>query len=169
MIRFGRLVAEHRILVLVLAVLLLIPAVLGNFATRINYDILTYLPDEIDTMQGQDILMEQFGKGGFSMVVVEGMTDQDVADLGEKIKKVDGVADVLSYGSVAGTSIPKEFLSKDLQEKFQNGDSSLMLVFPDQIGDEVKETITFSKPIVSNDVRLYQRIGAWIYKWLKKQ
>ena len=129
MIRFGRLVAEHRILVLVLAVLLLIPAVLGNFATRINYDILTYLPDEIDTMQGQDILMEQFGKGGFSMVVVEGMTDQDVADLGEKIKKVDGVADVLSYGSVAGTSIPKEFLSKDLQEKFQNGDSSLMLVF----------------------------------------
>ena len=129
MIRFGRLVAKHRILVLVLAVLLLIPAVLGNFATRINYDILTYLPDEIDTMRGQDILMEQFGKGGFSMVVVEGMTDQDVADLGEKIKKVDGVADVLSYGSIAGTSIPKEFLSKDLQEKFQNGDSSLMLVF----------------------------------------
>lgn len=129
MIRFGRLIAEHRILVLVPAVLLLIPAVLGNFATRINYDILTYLPDEIDTMRGQDILMDQFGKGGFSMVVVEGMTDQDIADLGEKIKEVDGVADVLSYGSIAGASIPKEFLSEDLQEKFQNGDSSLMLVF----------------------------------------
>ena len=156
MIRFGRLVAEHRILVLVLAVLLLIPAVLGNFATRINYDILTYLPDEIDTMQGQDILMEQFGKGGFSMVVVEGMTDQDVADLGEKIKKVDGVADVLSYGSVAGTSIPKEFLSKDLQEKFQNGDSSLMLVFfsGGTSSDETMEAVEQIRTLTGRQVLL---------------
>lgn len=77
MIKFGRFIAKHRVLILILAVLLLIPSVLGYISTRVNYDVLTYLPDDIDTMVGQDILMDEFGKGGFSMVVLQGMDDQE--------------------------------------------------------------------------------------------
>ena len=109
--------------------LLLIPSVLGYISTRVNYDVLTYLPDDIDTMVGQDILMDEFGKGGFSMVVLQGMDDKNVSQLREKISKVDGVADVLWYDSIASLSVPKEILPQDLLDKFQNGDSTLMLVF----------------------------------------
>ena len=79
MIQFGRFIAKHRVLILVLAVLLLIPSVLGYAATRVNYDVLTYLPGDIDTMVGQDILMDQFGKGGFSLVVVEGLDSRGIS------------------------------------------------------------------------------------------
>ena len=89
MIKFGRFIAKHRVLILILAVLLLIPSVLGYISTRVNYDVLTYLPDDIDTMVGQDILMDEFGKGGFSMVVLQGMDDKNVSQLREKISKVD--------------------------------------------------------------------------------
>ena len=129
MIKFGRFIAKHRVLILILAVLLLIPSVLGYISTRVNYDVLTYLPDDIDTMVGQDILMDEFGKGGFSMVVLQGMDDKNVSQLREKISKVDGVADVLWYDSIASLSVPKEILPQDLLDKFQNGDSTLMLVF----------------------------------------
>lgn len=110
MIKFGRFIAKHRVLILILAVLLLIPSVLGYISTRVNYDVLTYLPDDIDTMVGQDILMDEFGKGGFSMVVLQGMDDKNVSQLREKISKVDGVADVLWYDSIASLSVPKEIL-----------------------------------------------------------
>ena len=129
MIRFGRFVARHRVLVLILAVLLLIPSVLGYLHTRVNYDILTYLPDDIDTMVGQDILIDQFGKGGFAMLVTEGMRSRDITALSEKISDVDGVADVICYDSIAGAAIPKAFLPGRLTEKFTNGDSDLMLIF----------------------------------------
>ena len=95
MIKFGRFIAKHRVLVLVIALLLLIPSVLGYAATRVNYDILTYLPDNIDTMVGQEILQDEFGKGAYSMVVVQGMDDKDVAKMREEFTKVDGVADML--------------------------------------------------------------------------
>jgi hypothetical protein len=128
MIKFGRLIARHRVLIFVLALLLLIPSLLGYAATRVNYDILTYLPEEIDTMVGQDILMDQFGKGAFSMVVTQGLDSRSVAALQEEFSQVAGVADVLSYDGLAG-DIPKELLSEDLREQFSNGDSELMLVF----------------------------------------
>lgn len=129
MIKFGRFIVKHRVLVLVLAVLLLIPSVLGYAATRVNYDILTYLPDDIDTMVGQEILQEQFGKGGYSMVVVNGMEDKDVAQMRQDFLEVDGVADVLWYDSIASLSVPKDILPDALLEKFNTEDSTLMLVF----------------------------------------
>ena len=129
MISFGRFITKHRVAILILAVLLLIPSVLGYLGTRINYDVLTYLPQDIDTMVGQEILMEQFGKGGFSMVVLEGMDEKSIRTLQEEFSQVEGVADVLSYDGTVGAGLPKELLPEDLTEKFTAGDSDLMLVF----------------------------------------
>ena len=129
MIHFGRFVARHRAIVLILAVLLLIPSVLGYLHTRVNYDILTYLPDDIDTMVGQDILIDQFGKGGFAMLVTEGMSSREISTLSEKIGDVDGVVDVICYDSLTGGTIPKDFLPENLSENFTSGDSDLMLIF----------------------------------------
>ena len=125
MIKFGRFIAKHRVLVLIIALLLLIPSVLGYAATRVNYDILTYLPDSIDTMVGQEILQDEFGKGGYPMVVVQGLDDKDVAKMREEFSQVDGVADVLWYDSIASLSVPKEILpdaySSDKQGRITKG------------------------------------------------
>lgn len=128
MISFGRFITKHRVVILILAVLLLVPSVLGYAATRINYDVLTYLPQDIDTMVGQEILMEQFGKGGFSMVVLQGMDSRGIAKLQEEFSQVDGVADVISYDGLAG-GIPKALIPESLSENFTTEDSDLMLVF----------------------------------------
>ena len=89
MVKFGKWIAKHRIIILVISVLLLIPSGIFMATTRINYDILSYLPKDIETMKGQDILMEDFGKGGFSMVMVEGMTDKEVVETKKKIEAID--------------------------------------------------------------------------------
>ncbi len=129
MVKFGRFIAKHRVLILIIAVLLMIPSVFGYVATRVNYDILTYLPDNIDTMVGQDLLMDEFGKGGFSMVVVNGLSTESTKKMCDEISNVDGVADVISYSSLVGTKIPEEIISDDLKTKFQKGDSELVVVF----------------------------------------
>lgn len=131
MVKFGKWIAKHKILILIISVLLLIPSVFGYMGTRINYDILSYLPKEIETMQGQDILMDDFGKGGFSMVMVEGMSDKDVCDLKKKIEEVDHVADVIWYDTIADISLPKEVLPEDIYDFFNSDDSTLMAVFFD--------------------------------------
>ena len=128
---FGKTVVRLRVLILILAVLLLIPAAIGYINTRTNYDILTYLPKDIETMKGQDILAKDFGTGAFSMVVVEGMQDKDIEKLAEKIEEVDHVKRVLWYGSLGNESIPKEILPDDLKDKIINGDKQLMIVFFD--------------------------------------
>lgn len=129
MVKFGRFVAKHRVLILIIAVLLLIPSAFGYFNTRVNYDILTYLPKNIDTMKGQDILIDEFGKGGFSMVVVNGLSTEQTKKMCEEFEEVDGVADVISYSSLVGTKIPEEIISDDLKDKFINGESELVVVF----------------------------------------
>lgn len=91
MVNFGKKVVKYRVLILILGVLLLIPSVFGYLNTRVNYDVLTYLPDNIETMKGQDILVNDFGTGAFSMFIVDGMEEKDVAELKEKIEKVDHV------------------------------------------------------------------------------
>ena len=153
MIKFGRFVAKHRVLVLILAVLLLIPSIMGYAATRVNYDILTYLPDNIDTMVGQDILQDEFGKGGYSMVVVRGMDDKGVAHMREEFSQVEGVADVLWYDSIASLSVPKDVLPDDLLEKFNTEDSTLMLVFfsGGTSSDETLEALAQLKQIAGKD------------------
>lgn len=95
--KFGRGVVKLRVPILIVSVLLLIPSIFGFVSTRINYDILSYLPSDIETMKGQDIMLDEFGKGGFSLVMLDGMDDKDVEKVKEKIEKVDHVCDVLWY------------------------------------------------------------------------
>ena len=106
--RFSKAVVRYRIPILIVTLALMIPAVLGMCGTRINYDMLDYLPDSMDTVIGQDQLLEDFGKGAFSFIVVENMPDRDVATLCEKIKGVEHVETVLWYSTLADLSVPKE-------------------------------------------------------------
>lgn len=131
MVKIGKKIVKCRILILILGFLLLIPSALGYFKTRVNYDILYYLPDNIDTMIGQDILMEDFGKGAFAMEVVEGMTTKESADLKKKIEGVEGVADVIWYDSLMDTSIPMSVLPDRLREVFNTENATLMAIFFD--------------------------------------
>ena len=131
LLKFGKAVTGKRRLILIVAVLLLIPSVLGMMATRINYDVLDYLPDNIETMKGQDILMDDFGKGGFSMVMVEGMQKKDVAHLKDRIEDVDHVESVIWYDSIMDVSVPYEIIPENIYDKFNSGDTTLMAVFFD--------------------------------------
>lgn len=133
MIKFGKGVVKFRIPILILAVLLLIPAGISYLNTRVNYDILSYLPSDIETMEGQDILLDEFGTGAFSFLIVEGMDDKDVDALADEIDSIDHVKDVIWYGSVADFSIPAEMLPDDIYDFFNNkdADSQLMAVLYD--------------------------------------
>ena len=133
MINFGKGVVKLRIPILIVSIILLFPAALGYFHTRVNYDILTYLPKEIDTMKGQDILLDEFGTGAFSMCVVEGMEDQDISKMRKNMEKVDHVKKILWYDSLADLSIPKTMLPDKVQDAFINEDkdATLMVIFFD--------------------------------------
>ena len=110
MVKVGKKIVKYRVVILILSVLLLIPSAMGYFGTRINYDVLTYLPENIETMKGQDIMVNDFGTGAFSMLIVDGMEDKDVAKLKEKVEDVDHVTKVLWYDSVSDISIPESML-----------------------------------------------------------
>ena len=127
----GKAIVKLRIPILILAIVLLIPATIGYLKTRTNYDILTYLPKDIETMKGQDILAEDFGTGAFSMVVTEGMSDKEIEKLSDKIEDVDHVERVLSYASVTGGQIPIQLLPDNLKDELVQGDSQLMIIFYD--------------------------------------
>ena len=129
--RFGQAVVRHRVLILVLAVLLLIPSVLGMQATRINYDMLDYLPADMETVQGQQILLDDFGKGAFSFIIIEDMPQKDVALLKERIEQVEHVETVLWYDSILDISVPMELLPQDLYNAFNSGKATMMAVFFD--------------------------------------
>ena len=129
--RFSKAVVKCRIPILIITLLLMIPSVLGIVGTRINYDMLDYLPDDMDTVIGQNELLEDFGKGAFSLIIVEDMPDRDVAKLCEKIKDVDHVETVLWYSSLADISISKEMLPDEIYDEFNKGDATMMAVFFD--------------------------------------
>ena len=130
--KFGRGVVKLRVPILIVSVLLLIPSIFGFLSTRINYDILSYLPSDIETMKGQDIMLDEFGKGGFSLVMLDGMDDKDVETVKEKIEKVDHVCDVLWYDTLADVSLPKEVLPDDIYDFFNTDNSTMMAVFFDE-------------------------------------
>lgn len=130
--KFGRGVVKLRVPILIVSVLLLIPSIFGFLSTRINYDILSYLPSDIETMKGQDIMLDEFGKGGFSLVMLDGMEDKDVEKIKEKIEKVDHVCDVLWYDTLADVSLPKEVLPDDIYDFFNTDNSTMMAVFFDE-------------------------------------
>ena len=129
---FAKGIVKSRFVILILSIALLIPAAIGYFNTRINYDILTYLPSEIETMQGQDILEEQFGTGAFSLFAVKGMNVEEVSELKAKIEKVDHVSDVIWYDSFMDLSIPMEMLPSEIYDTFNSGDSTLMFIIFDE-------------------------------------
>ena len=145
MINFGKGVVKLRIPILIVSIILFFPAALGYFHTRVNYDILTYLPKEIDTMKGQDILLDEFGTGAFSMCVVEGMEDQDISKMRKNMEKVDHVKKILWYDSLADLSIPKTMLPDKVQDAFINEDkdATLMVIFFDSSmsSDETMDAI----------------------------
>lgn len=132
MVNFGKKVVKYRVLILILGVLLLIPSVFGYLNTRVNYDVLTYLPDNIETMKGQDILVNEFGTGAFSMFIVDGMEEKDVAELKEKIEKVDHVANVIWYDSIADISVPMSMLPDDIYDVFNSDTGTMMAIFFDE-------------------------------------
>lgn len=125
--KFGKLIVKLRIPILILSVLLLIPAAIGYFNTKVNYDILYYLPGDIDTMKGQDILLDDFGKGAYAMVVVDGMNKKNVSELVKKVEKVDHVASVISYNGIVGDGVPAEILPDKFRSYFENDDSGATL------------------------------------------
>ena len=141
--RFSKAVVRGRVAILILTVLLMIPAVFGMLATRINYDMLNYLPDDMDTVIGQNALLEDFGKGAFSFIVVENMPEKDVAALQEKLESVEHVETVLWYNSLMGTSIPMQLLPDKLYDAFNTGDATMMAVFFDTAtsADETMDAI----------------------------
>ncbi|MCR5599826.1 MAG: MMPL family transporter [Ruminococcus sp.] len=131
MLKFGEWIAKHRGLILVFGVLMLIPSAIGFVNTRVNYDILSYLPKDINTMIGQDILKDEFGQGGFSLVMLEGMSDKDVAATADKIGNIDHVSSVVCYQSLTDCKIPMEILPDNIHDFFNKGDTTMIAVFFD--------------------------------------
>ncbi len=127
MINFGKKIVKHRKLVIIICLLLMIPAVIGYAFTHVNYDLLNYLPGDLETMKGQDILVDEFGMGAFTMVIVEDMPDKDVAALKAKIEQVDCVKDVLWYDSVADLSLPVDLLPDELKDAFYKDNATMMI------------------------------------------
>ena len=132
MVAFGKKVVKFRIPILIISILLLIPAGLGYVNTRVNYDVMTYLPEDIETMQGQDILVKDFGTGAFSMFIVDGMEDKEVSALKAKIENVEHVQKVLWYDSLADISMPKSMIPKDVYEVFNSDTGTMMAIFFDE-------------------------------------
>ena len=127
--KLSRAIVKLRVPIVILTLILMVPSLLGMLNTRVNYDMLTYLPDSMDTVKGQKILLDEFDKGAFSFIILEDMPDKDVADLKAKVEQVDQVASVLWYNNIADISIPKEFLPDKVYNAFNTDHSTVMAVF----------------------------------------
>ena len=149
MVKVGKWIAKHKYLIILISILLMIPSVIGMAKTRVNYDILSYLPDTLETIKGQDIMVDEYGMGAFSMVVVENMELKDVQKLEDAYSEIDHVKDVLWYDDVADLSLPVEMIPKDLREAFFKGDATMMLVLFDNTtsSDEAMEALTEMRKI----------------------
>ena len=144
---FGNVVVKIRHLILIIALVLIIPAVWGYFHTRVNYDILTYLPDSIETIQGQNILMDEFGTGAITMLIVEDKSDREIVALEEKIRQVEHVKKVLWYDSFADITVPKEMLPEKIRDAFLKGNATLLAITYDTStsSDETMEAVKQSR------------------------
>ena len=144
--KFGKVIVKLRIPILVLSILLLIPSAIGYVNTRVNYDILYYLPDEIETMQGQDILMDDFNKGAYAMVVVQDMDAKAANKLIKKVENVEHVAQVISYTGIVGEDVPSEMVPSKFRKYFENDstDTTLFAIFFDNTtsSDDTMNAIT---------------------------
>lgn len=151
MIKFGKWIAKHKVIIVIISMLLLIPSFLGMAATRVNYDILSYLPESLETVEGQDIMVDEFGMGAFSMVVVEDMELKDVAALKEKFQNVEHVKDVLWYDSVADLSIPVSMIPEKFKDGFFNDDATMMIALFDNTtsSDAAMEAVSDMRKIAN--------------------
>ena len=142
----GKFVVKYKHLILTLAIILLVPSIVGYFSTRVNYDMLSYLPDSMDTVVGQKELLEDFGKGAFSMVITEDLPIEEQAKLEKKIKAVPHVDTVLGFGSIQNANIPPEIIPEDLYSTLNKGNESLIAVFFDT-STSADETLTAIRDI----------------------
>lgn len=151
--KVGKWIAKHKILIIIISFALLIPSYFGMAATRINYDVLSYLPESLETVKGQDIMVDEFGIGAFSMIVVEDTDLKDVAALKQKIEGVDHVEKVLWYDSVLDLSVPVEMLPKDLREAFFKGDATMMIALFDNTtsSDSSMDAVTQIRKITAQN------------------
>ena len=153
MVKVGKKIVKFRVPILILSIILLIPAVWGYVNTRINYDVLTYLPEDIETMQGQEIMTNDFGIGAFSMLMVDGIEDKDIVKLKEKVEKVDGVANVLWYDSLADISVPQSMLPSKLYDEYNTEDGTMMAVFfkDGTSSDETMKAVTEIRKVTGKE------------------
>lgn len=153
MVKVGKKIVKFSVPILILSIILLIPAVWGYVNTRINYDVLTYLPEDIETMQGQEIMTNDFGIGAFSMLMVDGMEDKDIVKLKEKVEKVDGVANVLWYDSLADISVPQSMLPSKLYDEYNTEDGTMMAVFfkDGTSSDETMKAVTEIRKVTGKE------------------
>lgn len=154
MIRIGKWITKHKNIILILTVLLLIPAAFGYVSTRVNYDVLSYLPESLETVKGQDIMVDEFGMGAFSMIIAEDMDMKDAVKLENKLEKIDHVKDVLFYDDALDISVPTEMIPEDLRKAFFNGDAKMMIAFFDSTTstDETMGAIEKIRSTVSSNV-----------------
>ena len=135
--KFGEFICKHKKIILIIALILLIPSVIGMKATKINYDILMYLPDDIETVQGESILAQDFNMGAFSMITVDNMKTKDILKLEDKLKKIGNVEKVVSIADVIGTDIPEDVLPDEIKDKlYKDGSTIILATFKDSISDE---------------------------------
>lgn len=152
MIKAGKWITKHRKLIVTICMLLLIPSIIGITKTRINYDVLSYLPDSLETVKGQDLMVDEFGMGAFSMVIVEDMSEKDTIKLEEKIEKIHHVKDVLWYDDIADISIPISALPSEIKEAFNHGDATLMVALFDNTtsSDETMSAVSEMRTLCRN-------------------
>ena len=154
MINIGKWITKHKNIILVIAFILLIPAGIGDVSTRVNYDVLSYLPESLETIKGQDILVDEFGMGAFSMVVVEDMPMKDAAKLEKQLESIDHVKDVLWYDDAVDISVPTEMIPEDLRKAFFNGKATMMIALFDDTtsADDTMDAITQIRKVVGKNV-----------------
>ncbi len=154
MITLGKWITKHKNIILLVAVILLVPSAIGYVTTRVNYDVLSYLPATLETVEGQDILVDEFGMGAFSMVIAEGMTMKEAADLEKQIEGINHVTDVLWYDDFLDISVPTEMMPKKLQDAFFNGDATMMIALFDNTtsADDTMDAITDIRNTVGKNV-----------------
>lgn len=154
--KFGKLICKYRVIILILAILLIIPSIYGMVKTRINYDILVYLPEDIETIKGENILSEDFNMGAFSIILIDNMETKDIVNLENKIKDIGNVDKVIGAPDVLGNSIPIEMIPENIKEKiYKDGETAIFVTFKDAISsDETMQTIENLRKITDDDCKI---------------
>ena len=160
-VKFGRLITHHRIFIIITAVVLLIPSIIGYINTKVNYDLLSYLPDSLDTVSGQNTMVDEFGMGAFSMVIVEGMENKEVIQLKEKLEKVNHVGEIIWYDDILDITFPIEMIPDKYREALFNGNATMMIALFDDTtsSDSTMEAITEMRKIVGEQALISGMAG----------